>query len=261
MMTNLLLVLATFLLALLGWFKSDRSRRSRTLAFVLLTTLVAIFGVRQVREDNREKLRTTQIGILKPTSSAPREAQDRGLTTWQLGFDYNDSTGPTFHWEAGKSITDCINMHETIAPFFRGLDDLSLEIDPDHDRLLVSLTVRNSDGNVVAALRKNEWTVNRPAMALDRNYSQNTLEVIDHQGRVVLQVRLLPDRAQVNGIFYGPDGNGVAILPPRPLRPGDDSWIGSAYVMLGKENPPPIDTIEALFVYPSHSHLGEFRAN
>jgi hypothetical protein len=58
-------------------------------------------------------------------------------------------------------------------------------------KLLVSTMIRDSSGSVLAELRRNEWKVAPPPKTWDRNYTDNALEVVNAEGYVVLQIKLL----------------------------------------------------------------------
>src|SRR5262249_43353624 len=64
----------------------------------------------------------------------------------------------------------------------------------------VSTKMTDSHGNMIAEIYRNEWKV-RPG-AWDRNYSDDALEVKDDRGVIVLQVKVLPDRIQIQGGWW-----------------------------------------------------------
>ena len=49
-------------------------------------------------------------------------------------------------------------------------------------KLMVSTMIRDSSGNVLAELRRNEWKVAPPPKTWDRNYTDNALEVVNAEG-------------------------------------------------------------------------------
>ncbi|WP_315716481.1 MULTISPECIES: hypothetical protein [unclassified Bradyrhizobium] len=124
-------------------------------------------------------------------------------------------------------------------------------------KIKVSTQIGDADGNVIAEIVRNEWKVS-PGRAWDRNYSDDALEVKDSRGLVVLQVRALPDRIQIQGAWWVDMGfNGWAQLfifsDPPPER-------GAKLVFAlknGKGEPP---SIPPIFEYPSDLHLGEMKA-
>jgi hypothetical protein len=86
----------------------------------------------------------------------------------------------------------------------------------------------------------------------DRNYSKDALEVKDETGRIVLQIKLLPDRVQLQGEWWKDELTGLGLVKAKKG--------GGLMVLFGpkfkRENAP---AIEPLFLYPSETHLGELR--
>jgi len=105
----------------------------------------------------------------------------------------------------------------------------------------------------VAELTRNEWTVGRPPQTWERNYSRDALEVKDAFGDVVFQIRVVGDRAQIQGKWYDPTGqHGVIFVKsPDPRRPGGLM----VFIVPGK----PHDDVKIvpMFRYPSALHMGE----
>lgn len=114
------------------------------------------------------------------------------------------------------------------------------------------MLIRDKKGSVIASIERNEWKVALPPKTFDRNYSKDMLEIIDDKGEVVLQVRALKDAIQLNGIFYGENGFGMAIYP-HPQKLG---WM--RMVMLGPDSDHQANLVP-IFRYPSELHLGEIR--
>jgi hypothetical protein len=110
------------------------------------------------------------------------------------------------------------------------------------------------EGNLITELVRNEWKVAPSPRTWDRNYTDDALEVKDARGRVVLQVRVLEDRVQLQGLWWvdiGPP-NGIMQLALRETPEG-----GAQFTISPKDiDPPPIAEI---FEYPSERHLGELR--
>ncbi len=99
-------------------------------------------------------------------------------------------------------------------------------------RVNFTMLIRDADGSAVAEIIDNEWHVN-PGRGFDRNYSDDALEVRDGTGDVILQVRALPDRIQLQGRLYDRTGHGMAFVKsPDPDRPG------ALMIPLGPGRPP-----------------------
>jgi len=103
------------------------------------------------------------------------------------------------------------------------------------NQLKFSTTVRDKEGNLIVEIVDNAWRVSpSTANCWDKNYTDDALEVKDGRGRVVLQVKLLPDRVQ---------------LQVEWPNMGDSSMVGANY---SQE-----DGIKPMFKYPSNEHWGE----
>lgn len=112
-------------------------------------------------------------------------------------------------------------------------------------RLLVSVDVKNTNGETVAKIADNQWSVNNNnVIAHDRNYNSYAFEVIDSDLVPVVQVVFKPqNKMYLGGLFYSPDW---MVL----LLPNDTSVINPSLTDLNESLP-------RLFKYPSEEHLGE----
>ena len=120
-------------------------------------------------------------------------------------------------------------------------------------RLVVSTHVRDRRGHLVAEVVRNEWRVN-PNVSFDRNFRAEAIEVRDSGGDVVLQARLIGERVQFQGKFYGANGAGVAIgkgIDATGTVGGIMEFTGANHPVLQAKFPP-------IFRYPSSRHHGEY---
>lgn len=109
----------------------------------------------------------------------------------------------------------------------------SIRVREERGELLFSTTVRDHNGNLVVEIVDNHWTVSPlTTNCWDKNYTSDSLEVKDGRGRVVLQVRILADRVQLQGEW--PTSNNTLVQEY-------DERTG----------------IVPRFKYPSSEHLGE----
>lgn len=99
----------------------------------------------------------------------------------------------------------------------------------------VSLVIRDNNGIILAGIRNNEWFVAQPPVTLDRNFNENSLEVINAKGEVIFQIQIVGEEVRLAGHFYTINGQGPSGIGP---------WLGKA--PSGK-----------LFKYPSAEHPGE----
>jgi hypothetical protein len=128
-------------------------------------------------------------------------------------------------------------------------------------KLKVSAQVANYGGALMAELIRNEWRVAPPPGTWDRNYSDDALEVKNPEGHIVLQVRLLEDVVQIQGVWpLGPEWKpaGAAYVAIRQNPPGSGS--GAQFVFYPVNPRPTVSwpEIQPIFEYPSDQHLGEF---
>jgi pimeloyl-ACP methyl ester carboxylesterase len=185
----------------------------------------------------------------KTTSKEPKYV-GRLRKTSRLIFSTKDSSNVVL--EIGDSGTKFLWLGPKDTPMFQLFDNDYIEIYNKDGDLKVSTIIRNKEGNVVAELVDNEWKVSsNSAVSFDRNYSKEALEVKDGNGDIVLQVKLLEDRVQLQGKFYGPNGQGFAI--------GRNHNISGRGVIeiLGAKHKTFDLKIKPLFRYPSEFHLGE----
>jgi len=111
----------------------------------------------------------------------------------------------------------------------------------------VSSDIRDETGNLVAQLIRNEWQTFPPAY--DRNYNDYALEVKNSKGRVVLQVKVLPDQIQIQGEWWDTSGHGWRMLEPPEG--------GMKIIAFDAQTVPDEPAIKPLFLYPSSLHFGE----
>jgi hypothetical protein len=136
---------------------------------------------------------------------------------------------------------------------FPALNERQFKIESIDGKLKVSTEVADGNGKLIAELIHNEWKVAPPPGTWDRNYTDDALEVRDASGNVVLQIRALPDRIQLQGIWWVDTGfNGVVQFVIRG-NPKD----GGQIVLVPKNNKDGPPRIEQMFRYPSDRHLGE----
>jgi hypothetical protein len=78
------------------------------------------------------------------------------------------------------------------------LQNSQFKVELINGKAKISTRITDESGNLIAEIIRNEWKV-APTRAWDRNYSGDALEVKDSRGYVVLQVRVLADRIQIQG--------------------------------------------------------------
>ena len=136
-------------------------------------------------------------------------------------------------------------------PLFKFFDDVHLTVELIRGRVMVSTKITDERGNIIAEIIRNEWRA-PPPHAWDRNYSSDAIEVKNARGAIVLQVKALHDRIQLQGEWWRDPINGVRLVANPP---GDVA--GGSMIQFGRNNRPPRPPeIRPLFVYPSETNLG-----
>jgi len=126
--------------------------------------------------------------------------------------------------------------------------------------LKVSTEIRDSRGELLAKLVRNEWSPGKHPPLLDRNYTHDALEVLDAAGDVAFQIVMLPDRIRLQGKWYYSDGKRTTIMEGYRGRPTGGATIDFAVSDSDEHNsmrPYPNQSIKRMFVYPSSKDLGE----
>jgi hypothetical protein len=138
-------------------------------------------------------------------------------------------------------------------------DKLTVEI--VDGKLMVSTAVRDNAGNILAELNRNEWKVAPPPKTWDRNYTNDTLEVVNSEGYVALQIRILNNIVQMQGAWWIDLGlpNGKRRIVIRETPPEQLQGDYGAQIILCVPTDAACGRIEPLFVYPSDLHLGQLR--
>jgi hypothetical protein len=186
----------------------------------------------------REVAQQTYVGRLQ---TEPKIILSEGKQVYPK-LEFGDS-GSILLW-AGPQGKPIINFAE----------DNNLTIELLEDQLLVSTKIRDRNGTIVAEISRNEWKVN-PSKSWDRNYTKNALEVRDPSGDIVLQIRLVEDRVQLQAKMYDSEGTGVAFYKTR----GPEGWAGT--IQKFDSDNPFTGVIQPIFKYPSDLNLGELRQN
>jgi hypothetical protein len=132
------------------------------------------------------------------------------------------------------------------------LYDSGLRIEVEDNELKVSGPIRDRLGHLVASLDKNHWSVT--SACLDKNYSSDSLEILDLRGLVIFQIKILSDRVQLQGEWRDEFGHGLRLMA------GSDGGIIS-YWIDEKSEQQEMKIIEPMFKYPSANHWSELRSS
>jgi hypothetical protein len=186
----------------------------------IVSLAAAIIGIIAYMDYLKDKRENAQAGVITSTASAEVRYLSVGSTRFKI-----DSPDGVFLKDGDLPI---------------------LTLNLKHGKLLVTTTIRDNHGQIVAELTNNEWRTNKNSI-FDRNYTDNALEVRDQNGKVALQVVHFGDTIHLAGIFrcrsgwtnvFCPVPEGGAIIDIRP--PGQE----------------PQHSITPIFEYPSDLHFG-----
>jgi hypothetical protein len=99
---------------------------------------------------------------------------------------------------------------------------------------------------VVANSQERSW---------DFNYTDDTLEVLNGDDKVVLQIRVLPERIQLAGEAWNADGEGIRIVPKVDLSVKPASGVSVVLLVRHKDHKydPTEPHIVPIFSYPNVS--------
>jgi hypothetical protein len=120
---------------------------------------------------------------------------------------------------------------------------------------MFSTIIRDKNGAAIVDIKRNQWTVSSSASIVwDKNSTDDRLEVLDAREKVVLSVRILPDRVQLEGEWHDEKGRGVRLVKTHsPMVEGGAQLIA----LQAFDDDPPAFQIVPLFQYPSAGHWGE----
>ncbi len=213
-----------------------------TIYLIILSTLAILFlfiNIYSFLDQEKKEKMSKYTGILKPKKDV--------FSSNKLLFSIDKEIHPIL--EIGNSGELIEFRGKTSETLFKSLWNIKLVISKKNGDLKLSTEIRSKNG-LVGFIENNEWKVH-PTESFDRNYNKNALEVIDKNREVVLQVRVLEDRIQFQGIFYDNTGLCTVIIG----KEGFGGVIGS--FRPGHYTPFSDQKIEPIFKYPSELHLGE----
>jgi hypothetical protein len=187
-------------------------------------------------------------GLEAPIKKTWREEQARA-TSGVLRLRSGKANAQGLIFQIGK-VGTCFNWQGAGEPM-KFLDGANFNLFIANGELQISIEVVDGQGKRVAKITNNRWEVSPDhSISWDKNYTDDTLEVLDGRGTVVLQIRLLPDRVQIQGEWHDAFGNGTRIKE----TPGGAAQI---FKLAGANNYPN-DRIKAIMRYPSREHWQEF---
>lgn len=140
-------------------------------------------------------------------------------------------------------------------PYFQFLYDSGLRIESAKNGPELTTPVRDRFGHIIAQITKNHWSVSPDkSVSWDHNYTSNAFEVKDGRGHVVIQIKVLPDKVQIQG-EWREFGRGLRMIKSWDKEhPGAmfNFWANSQQEQQAESPIPP------MFKYPSREHWAEF---
>ena len=134
--------------------------------------------------------------------------------------------------------------------FNRLLGQSRIALEQLDKQLLVTTDIRDHTGKLLATLARNEWATAQPGGRIwDRNYTHDSLEIVDRTLNAIFQVRILSDRVQLQGKWYHSDGKLTVLMDP-PYYPGH------SMIVYATDADSPDFKIGRIFKYPSAENLG-----
>ncbi len=202
----------------------------------LIATPIAYNG--WVKEQQRE-----YVGVLEPHRcwcagllSAPRQSD---FSIVEIG-----NSGVTF----GMPPPNYIGHGSSLDLFFK---QMSLRIDYNKGQWIVSARILDkTTPRAVATLDEGEWHVSDKGESWDFNRADDALEVLSADQRVALQIRVFPDKVQLQGESWDESGRGMRVV-------GLGKQNGVLFFPLTLQNDPDEPRIQPIFKYPRQLHLGE----
>lgn len=226
---------------------SDRLKRSISLALFVAAGLIAFFGLlsAHVIWSILVTLAIYALAIWARPEVVPKYF---GKITPRRAVLFGETaTHPKMEIGDSGAIFQAVALSGKLFNFFNKAD---LTVEVIRGRVLVSTKVTDCHGDIVAEILRNEWRA-PPPKAWDRNYSKDAFEVKDSRGNIVLQVRALSDRVQLQGEWWDDEVYGVRLVS---AGPGKGGLIAQFTPLLRPER---TQSIKPLFRYPSETNLGK----
>ena len=182
-----------------------------------------------------------------------------GILSPQSTLLFSPDGGKITKIQIGQSRVFIVDPNNPLAAqLYPALRTAQFRVENIDGAIKVSAQMLDREGHLIAELARNEWKVAPSPRTWERNYSDDALEVQDARGTVVLQVKVLTDRVQLQGLWWidmGPP-NGIRQLTVRETPPENPEGGAQFIISPQDASPPPI---EPMFEYPSDRHLGELR--
>ena len=237
MLRKVAAIVLTSFLAIVTWLLKPSMPAPLAVAVLGFWMLLLALQLWALRDENYERLKDAVTGLLETNVNAV------GLPRLEMG-------------DSGSILTFAGPAAQPIILVFRDCG-VTIRIRQNRwtrkRRLVLSTRVFDRKGNLVAEILDNNWKIN-PNATFDRNFTKEALEVRDSSGDIVLQVRLVGDRVQMQAKFYGLNGHGVAIGKCADAAGN----VGGCIQYRGPASPTLTMTFQPIFRYPSAEYQGKY---
>jgi len=229
-----------------------------SLGFVIYLVLTVILIFAQVRTPRRILLGIAILALAAVIFWPVIEAQWKAEKANAMEGDIksvNPGVARTRLFEIGASGSkfdfspNGKNLSESLQAI-QMLYNAGLQVAMENGEIKVTTPIRDRQGRLVAKIEKNHWITT--TVCLDKNYSRDSFEVLDERGLVVFQMRLLPDRVQIQGEWRDEFGNGVRLREVGKNEGGTFSFWHNP-----EKEQEVMALIEPMFEYPSVYHWGK----
>jgi len=205
---------------------------------MIVAALVSIYACTPVMDIWREEMAGALTGRFKPPHGHPSDS---------VKFQFGPHAVGPYTWGGSKD-----------APLISGLGSYIQFGRNSSGDLVANTTIRDRDGHLLVEVINNEWRVANAAW--EKNYTDNALEVKDGDGRVVFQLFLLADRAEIQAEWWDRDGNGFRIVEVKDKPDSQESEkMGWVMVKMTRAYHPDDPAIQPMFKYPSKKYFGQLR--
>lgn len=204
------------------------------------------------------------IAFLYPYWIKEQAAKNEGNLLGGPSEAFTDGQARATPWLAIGGTVFLMTPNAGQVPYLKPFYDSQFEVEWGKKGPLISTAVRDYHGNLVAQITNNHWQV-FPRFCLDKNYTNNTLEVKDDSGHVVLQVILLAHGGgpgpkgipgvELQGEWWNNEGKGVRLIK---RSVGDH---GADILPLTVQNQHENELITPICEYPSSEHWQQCSSN
>jgi len=229
-----------------------RPTKQRIIAIVVLTVAFILVAIWPALAEWRIEKSGALEGDLRGCFS--KHCENEGPLMLEIG---DSGGGVIFVEDMEQPPGSDMSAIEGANSFTQLAYDAGIRLNHGEHGLEITTTIKNKNGDTVVDVDKNHWKV-IPPYFYDKNYTQNVLEVKDNRKHVVLWIRILEDRVQIQGEWRDEFGNGVRLLRCQPSGNKEMGCTDKSRNSV-EEQHYENDMIEPMFEYPSKDNWGKMR--